>query len=195
MRTRLLFLLVAGALALAGCADVPRDAAAVVAPAPIASVPSSAAIVPVQAPLERVMLVVRPSGADKAGGAEVFDELLPHLAERLPKVFIANGLDTRVLGVSKFGPDDAVWKGPSLRVLTVTPLTARAFKRSGQVLRFRAVLLDPARNVPLWHADLSVISQGDRGDERIADELAVKLLTALRGDRIVRPSELAVQLP
>lgn len=141
------------------------------------------------------MLAVRPSGADKAGGAEVFDELLPHLADRLPKVFIANGLDTRVLGISKFGPDDAAWKNPSLRVLTVTPLTARAFKRSGQVLRFRAVLLDPARNMPLWHADLSVINKGDLTDDGIANELATKLLTALRSDHVTLPSDLAVHLP
>lgn len=174
---------VAGLLALGGCVSARlNNSKTLAAPA-------------TQPPLERVVLAVRPSGADKSGGADLFDELLPHLAERLPKVFVANGLDTRVLGVSKFGPDDEAWKGPSLRVLTVTPLIARATKRAGQVLRFRAVLLDPAKNAPLWRADLSVTSKGDPNDDRIADELAVKLLEALRADHMARATGEAVRLP
>ncbi|MES2151558.1 MAG: hypothetical protein V4508_17410 [Pseudomonadota bacterium] len=150
-------------------------------------------LVPNQEPMDRVVIVVRPSTIENGATADPaatgrFDQLVPLLSERLPKLFALNGIDAQVLGGAKFRhePDQSA-KPATLRVLTLTPMSGNFNKKNGQVLHFRATLLDHVKNQALWRADIKVTGMGFGSfDQKVADELAVKLLERLRHDKLTR---------
>jgi hypothetical protein len=138
-------------------------------------------------PVEQFVLLVKTgqflgSGVASRLGQENLDSLVPHLVTRLPAIFTLNNLPMKV-APSVF--DESTMSGKT-KVLIVKPISATYSSRAGQMLNLRAEILDVKTSTYIWSADIRLHTLGfGKFDEKLAEDVAVKLLTQLRSDGVI----------
>jgi hypothetical protein len=154
----------------------------------VATSVSSRVVTPQQSSVQRVAVVVN-SGTFERGiaghlGQRNFNNLSPNLAARLPVVFSLNGLPARSVPLEE-GGNTTVHAEAGETVMIISPQSASYSTGSGQTLIIRATLQNPGANGLFWRADIDMRTLGFGSfDDKLADDIAVKLLERMRTDRI-----------
>lgn len=140
------------------------------------------------APVEQFVLLVKTGKFQGSGGVgsslgqRNLDDLVPHLVTRLPVIFVLNSIPMKA-APSVF--DESTLSGKA-KVLIVKPVSAIYSTRTGQTLNLRAEILDVKASTYIWSADISLHTLGfGKFDEKLAENVAVKLLTQLRSDGVI----------
>lgn len=153
---------------------------------------TSKAISKNQPPIEQFILLVKTGqfqgngGVGSGLGQRNLDSLVPHIASRLPAVFSLNNIPMKL--------ESTVFRDSTLngkaKVLIVKPVSASYSSRTGQTLTIRAEILDVNAQAYSWYADINMHTLGfGKFDEKVADDIAVKLLERLREDGLVSFAE------
>jgi len=108
-------------------------------------------------------------------GASTLAELVPHLQARLPVVFGARGIPTRMVsGATAAQPE------PGEKVLRLWPELVFA-STGGHTIAMRAVLEDPARGATMWVGRLLLGNNGlGKFDDPGADKISAQLLEQMQ---------------
>jgi len=81
------------------------------------------------------------------------------------------------------------------RVLIVKPVSAAYSSRTGQTLTIRAEVLDVNAQAISWYADITMHTLGfGKFDDKVANDIAIKLLERLRDDGLIALAERAPRL-
>jgi len=119
-------------------------------------------------------------------------KFFPHLARRLPLIFSFNGIESKsVLSApaKKFSTNYEY-------VLSLIPQRASWNSRGDTGLDVYSQITNARTHVKIWGGKISLETVGTgKYDEKVADVFAIKLLTRLRDDGIIKLRGADVQMP
>jgi hypothetical protein len=152
----------------------------------------STTITPTKSPVTKIAVVMLPDSFARGNMASItgsasFRNLSPHLESRIPTIFSLNGVRTRSFDLILLSSSEPPKFDVGEKILSISPSSSIYSSRSGQSLAIRAELfgsLDKSERI--WQAEISLQTMGfGKFDEKLADEIAVKLLQKMRNDNIV----------